>query len=88
MLYRLDTATAGGHVRVIERNIGRADFMGRKVEIMPRRVADAAAAVWSGTISLDLVSETAAAVRLRFTPDGGAPLTITGISPTIEEAAA
>ncbi|MFP4044055.1 MAG: hypothetical protein ACLFTP_05735 [Rhodosalinus sp.] len=80
--------TAAGRIRAVERDLGQPPRVGAPQALVPLPVAEDLDAFYSGTASVDLVSGHADAVRLRVEPYGGAPLTVLGFSPAIEEAGA
>ncbi|GGH36360.1 hypothetical protein GCM10010973_30240 [Cribrihabitans marinus] len=83
-LYR----SAAGSVAPVERHFGQAEIEGGRQELIPLSIAADLDAAYSGTSRVHPVSGHADAVRLRFFPVGGAPLTVTAITPEVEEAGA
>lgn len=80
--------TAAGRVSVIERGFGQPDFIADVQELVERPVAADLTDAHSGTTNVDLGGGYGDAVRLRFTPYGGAPMTVLGLSPGTEEGGA
>lgn len=80
--------TAAGRIRAVERDLGQPLRVGAPQELVPLPVVEDLDAFYSGTASVGLVSGHADAVRLRVEPYGGAPLTVLGFSPAVEEAGA
>jgi hypothetical protein len=80
--------TAAGFVEPVERHFGQPDIPGGKQDLVPVDIAADLSVAYSGTARADAVSGHADGVRLRFTPSGGAPMTVTGITPNIDEAGA
>lgn len=78
--------TAAGTVAAVEREITRPDRIGQTTALIPRAVAADLTAAYSGIVTLPVTSGHAAELSLRFRPDGGAPMTITAIVPSITEA--
>lgn len=80
--------TAAGCVEAVERHFGQPDILGGKQDLVPLDIAADLSTAYSGTSKSDAVSGYADGVRLRFTPSGGAPMTVTGITPNIDEVGA
>ncbi|MBQ0749696.1 MAG: hypothetical protein KBT70_05790, partial [Roseovarius sp.] len=78
--------TVAGTVCTVERSFGMPDRIGQEQEILPRGVAQDVRDPASGTASLSLPSGHADQVHVRVKPQGLAPLTVTAIITTIEEA--
>ncbi len=79
--------TAQGYIQVVERDFAQAP------RVMPRRrlVPQAVAATlgqdaWSGVAQVPEPSGNASELSLRFTPFGGAPMTVTAVVPIVQEA--
>lgn len=80
--------TAAGQVESVERHFGQPDILGGRQDLVPRGIAADLSTAFSGTAKTHPVSGNADGVRLRFYPVGGAPMTVTGITPNIDEAGA
>lgn len=78
--------TAAGRVQAVERETAQAERAGGGLNLIPRGVAADLTAAYSGMVRLDLTSGMAQEISLRFTPVGGAPMTITALSAPITEA--
>lgn len=78
--------TAAGNVQSVERIFKQQPRYGRFQELVPQQIASEIVTAYDGTARLDTTSGFADEVSLRFTPDGGAPMTIGAIIPNIEEA--
>lgn len=78
--------TAAGSVQAVEREITRPDRPGQRTDLIPRAVAADLTTAWSGIVQLPLTSGHTDQLSLRFRPDGGAPMTITAIVPSVTEA--
>jgi len=77
--------TAGGLVQAAERDARGAVNIGPAKPLVRRTVLSDAAVTDNATILTDVVSGTCNDVRLRFTPQGGAPMTVLGFFADIEE---
>lgn len=78
--------TAQGYMRAIERDLPHAVRERARVAIVPAQVSADLTDIYSGEVAVDVESGMATEVSLRIEPHGGAPLTITKITPTIQEA--
>jgi len=77
--------TAAGKVAVVEREIGAPDRVSPAQNILKRGVAQDLTTAFSGVARVDLAGGNAPEQSLRFSPVGGAPMTITAIVPPINE---
>ncbi|MEX0306027.1 MAG: hypothetical protein AB3N12_01460 [Ruegeria sp.] len=80
--------TASGQIEAVERHFGQPDKLSGRQDLVPLGIAADLSTAYSGTSRTHPVSGHADGVRLRFYPAGGAPLTVTGITPNIDEAGA
>ena len=78
--------TAQAEIAVLEINVPEADRQGQWAPILPLPVAASLTSAISGLVQIDLPSGNAKQQRLRLRPYAGAPVTITGIVPTINQA--
>lgn len=78
--------TVAGLVAAVEGDIGRPERVMKPVQLLPRQAADAMTAAYTGVVSAPAPTGHAKEVALEFTPTGGAPLTITAVVPTVQEA--
>lgn len=78
--------TAQGEISVIERRVPEADIEGKWQKLLNRQAAAALTTSVSGVVLQDLPTGLAKEVRIRLRPLGGAPMTITGLVPTIRQA--
>ena len=78
--------TAAGQVQTVERDIAQPDRLGRPQPLLPRQVAADLSAAYSGVCNIPAPSGFAAELSYRFTPEGGAPLTLLASVPTVEQA--
>lgn len=83
-LYR----TAAGNVRSVEHHFDDGIILNDSVPLVERNVGSDQFDLKTGTRRVDVPSGHADQVRLRFEPVGIAPLTITSITPNIDEAGA
>lgn len=77
---------AAGRVAAVERKFGQADHVGPPIDLIPHQIAADLNLAYSGTARVAAITGHADAVRMRFYPVGAAPMTVTGITPNIEEA--
>jgi len=77
---------AGGYVRVIEKHFGQDDLTHSAERIVPDQITEGALRLISGTGRINVTSGYCDQVRLRFEPEGIAPMTMTAIIPNIKEA--
>lgn len=78
--------TAQGYVQVVERAFPNSPVFLPKRALVPAAAGRAFAAALSGVVQIETPSGNAKEISLRFSPYGGAPMTITGVIPNIEEA--
>ena len=79
--------TRGGTVQVIEDHAPNQEVASRApINLLARAAGTDVARPHTGVISVDAPSGNAMGVSLLFRPVGNAPMTITGITPTIQEA--
>lgn len=78
--------TAQGYMRAVERDLPHPVRERARVAIVPVQVSADLTQIYSGVVPVDIESGHANEVSLRIEPHGGAPLTITKITPTIQEA--
>jgi hypothetical protein len=78
--------TAQGQVQVVERDLGQPERAGPKTPLIAQPVAANLTNGYSGVVKVDVASGHAKELSLRIWPQGGAPLTITAITPTVQEA--
>lgn len=80
--------TAGGHVASVELQLGQPERVGDRRPLLPERPAQTRADPASGLARIPTPTGHAPERRLRFFPEGGAPLTITAVRPVTSEAGA
>ena len=78
--------TAQALVAVVERSIGQPETIGDYARAIPRAVAASLTTAFSGLAKIDINSGHAEEISIRLKPFNGAPMTITAIVPTIQEA--
>lgn len=79
--------TAQGYIQVVERDFAQAERLGDKRTLVPRPVAATLTeAAWSGVVQIPEPSGHATELALRFYPYSGAPMTVTAVVPTVQEA--
>ncbi len=78
--------TAQGYVQTVEREMPGPARVSAALSLLPLPVAASLTEAFSGVLSVELPSGSALEQALRFTPRGGAPMTVTGVVPTIQEA--
>ncbi len=78
--------TAQGFVQVVETEVPAAPRTGSRQSLIRRAVAASLTEATSGVVAIDLPSGHAREIALRFTPSGGAPMTITAVVPIVQEA--
>lgn len=78
--------TAQGRVSAVERDFGQAERELKEQTLIARPSAAALINAWSGMANVQITSGQAGALALRIRPSTGAPLTVTAIVPTIQEA--
>lgn len=78
--------TAQGRISIVERDFASAEREGMGANLVPRAVAAALTVAYSGIAKIEAPSGHARELALRFRPLGGAPMTVTAIIPTVQEA--
>ncbi len=78
--------TVQGQVAAVEYELGRAERATKGMDLISRQVAADMTAAFSGVVAAPVPSGHAKELALRFYPVGGAPMTITAIIPTVQEA--
>lgn len=78
--------TADGKIQSVQRQLGQTDIEGGLVDLFPTSVASARIEGQTGVVEVDAPSGFGKEISHRFKPVGGAPLTVTGYVPTVEEA--
>lgn len=78
--------TAQGFLQTVEREMPQAARVSAPASMLPLPVAAALTEGFTGVISMEMQSGSAAEQALRITPRAGAPLTVTAIVPIIQEA--
>lgn len=78
--------TAQGEVSIVERSFAQPDRETPRAKIVPRQVAASLTDAFSGVGEVQVVSGHASEQAVRIRPWSGAPLTVTAIVPTIQEA--
>ena len=77
--------TAFGRVRTVTRALGQPDIVSDAQPLIPLAVANNLRTAWTGVGRIPAPSGHAQEVAVRVEPFGGAPLTITQITPLVEE---
>ena len=77
--------TAALQVAPVEFDLGQPDRQWPKMNVMSRQVAADLDEAFSGTVRVGAPSGWAQDVALRFWPVGGAPATLTAVSPVLQE---
>lgn len=77
--------TAQGYVQVVETEAPAAPRISQPRTLIQRPVAASLTEATTGVVSIDLPSGHAHELALRFTPFGGAPMTITAVVPIVQE---
>jgi hypothetical protein len=80
--------TAGGTVQAVELAIDRAPVVSAARPLLPERPGQTRPDAVSGLVRIPTPTGHAAELRLRFRPEGGAPMTITAVRPAVTEAGA
>lgn len=80
--------TSSGYVRAIEKHFAAPDIVGGREALVSHQVAQGYLPLVSGTKKSEITTGHCDEVRLRFEPEGIAPMTITAVIPNIEEAGA
>lgn len=79
--------TAQGYIQVVERDFAQNERVGDKRTLVPRPVASTLSqAAYSGVVQVPEPSGHATELALRFQPYSGAPMTVTAVVPTVQEA--
>lgn len=79
--------TAQGEISAVERDFAQPEREGARAKIVPRPVAASLTDAFSGLVQVPVVSGHASdRIALRIRPWSGAPLTVTAIVPTVQEA--
>jgi hypothetical protein len=78
--------TAQGSVQTVEREEPGPARISEPVSLLSLQVAASLSAAYSGVVSVDLPSGSSIELALRFTPRGGAPMTVTAVVPNVQEA--
>lgn len=77
--------TADGYVKTYAQDLGQPRRVSGPIDILPRQVASDLVEAYSGTVRLPAITGNAAQVGLIIGPRGGAPLTIAGMAPSVDE---
>lgn len=78
--------TAQGEISVLERSIPQGDTQGKWQKLIDYQAGISLTGSFSGVIVKDLPTGNAKELRIRLRPLGGAPMTITALAPTINQA--
>lgn len=78
--------TAQALVAVVERSVGSAEQVGSYARAIRRAVAAPLTTAYSGIVKIETPSGQSEEVSVRVKPYSGAPMTITAIIPTVQEA--
>jgi len=78
--------TAQGNIKVVERDFAVSERISQSQKIVPNSVGSDLTAAFSGIVKIALPSGHTKELALRFSPDGGAPMTVTAIIPDVQEA--
>lgn len=78
--------TAQGFVQVVETEAPAAPRVGTRASMIGRAVAASLTEATTGVVAIDLPSGHAKELALRFTPSGGAPMTVAAVVPIVQEA--
>jgi hypothetical protein len=78
--------TVQGWVQTIERELGQADRISARQSLIPVSVGSGSIAAFAGIASIPAPTGQAKELAGRITPQGGAPLTVTALTPIVEEA--
>ena len=84
MLHR----TAAGKVQAIEKDFAQPERLGPENDLVPRSAAADLTQAVSGVAPMELASGHCDELFVRFRPYGGAPMTVLGWVPDVEEAGA
>ena len=77
--------TVDGRVRTVSRDMGASERTNGAMPIVKRPVASDRLDAFSGTTHIEVTCGYADEVALRFTPEGGAPMTVTAMNIPVEE---
>lgn len=79
--------TAQGYIQIVERDFAQAERLGDKRTLVPRTVAATLSdTAYSGVTQIPEPSGHAMELALRFYPYSGAPMTVTAVTPIVQEA--
>jgi hypothetical protein len=78
--------TAQGQLRIVSRGLGQPDLIGNPAWLVKRPIASSLTTAFTGVAKIDITSGHAGEVSLQVLPFSGAPLTVTALVPTIQEA--
>lgn len=76
--------TAQGKIAAVTRSVPAGKVETETRPIIPQSVADELTEAYSGLISCDVIAGGSKEVQIAISPDGGAPLTVLSITPTIK----
>lgn len=77
--------SAAGYVAAVARDLGKTDWVGDRQRLIDRPVAAALTDGLTGIARVNLSSPAVTEVSVRITPEGLAPLTVTAISPPVDQ---
>lgn len=80
--------TAAGKIRTVERDFGQAERVSPQQDLVPLQVAADLSKAYSGITKTAANTGYSDEVCFRFEPYGGAPMTVLGVVPDIEETGA
>lgn len=78
--------SAQGFVQTVEREEPGPARVSQPMSLLPLPVAASLTEAYSGVVVVDLPSGSAIELSLRFTSRGGAPMTVTAVVPSVQEA--
>ncbi len=79
--------TAQGYIQIVERDFAQAPRLGDKRLMVPQPVAATLGEdAYSGVLQIPEPSGHATELAIRFYPFGGAPMTVTAVTPIVQEA--
>lgn len=78
--------TAAMKAAAVEYDVGQAAREWGRIDLLPREVAADLSQAYSGTVRAPLASGFCQDVAIRLWPVGGAPATLTGVTPVLNEA--
>jgi archaellin len=73
-------------VQTIERELAQEDRVSQRQSLIPVSVASSLTRLFSGIANIAAPTGHAKELAIRITPEGGAPLTITSMTPIVQEA--